>query len=174
LIRARPSLASLPVVFLTMLNGENERLLGYQLGVDGYIAKPYKPEELLIRVTQILRRAKSMQGVPMAKITLRGELAHVAPSSLLSFLEMEKKTGTLLLIGNELSRLFLKDGRVMRAEIEGSPERRTSLEVFMAVLDWNNGQFEFTPESVTAADEIKTATTALLLAHARISDERKR
>jgi hypothetical protein len=62
----------------------------------------------------------------------------------------------------------------MRAEIEGSPEPRTSLEVFMAVLDWSNGQFEFTPESVTATDEIKTATTALLLEHARIADERKR
>jgi|RhiMethySRZTD1v2_1073278.scaffolds.fasta_scaffold41866_4 DNA-binding response OmpR family regulator/Tfp pilus assembly protein PilZ len=174
LIRARPALASLPVVFLTTLNGDNDRLLGYQLGVDGYIAKPYKPEELLIRVTQILRRAKSMQSAPMTKITLRGELAHVAPSSLLSFLEMEKKTGTLLLIGNEVSRLFLRDGRVMRAEIEGEAEPRTSRDVFMAVLDWNNGQFEFTPEGVTAADEIKTATTALLLEHARIADERKR
>ena len=174
LIRARPSLASLPVVFLTMLNDDNERLLGYQLGVDGYIAKPYKPEELLIRVTQILRRAKSVQNAPMAKITLRGELAHVPPSSLLSFLEMEKKTGTLLLIGSGVARLFLRDGRVLRAEIEGATESQTSREVFMSVLDWNNGQFEFTPEDVQASDEIKTASTALLLEHARISDERKR
>jgi CheY-like chemotaxis protein len=174
LIRARPSLASLPVVFLTMLNDDNERLLGYQLGVDGYIAKPYKPEELLIRVTQILRRAKSVQSAPMAKITLRGELAHVPPSSLLSFLEMEKKTGTLLLIGSGVARLFLREGRVLRAEIEGDAEPGSSRDVFMSVLDWNNGQFEFTPEDVQAADEIKTASTALLLEHARISDERKR
>jgi DNA-binding response OmpR family regulator len=174
LIRARPSLASLPVVFLTMLNDDNERLLGYQLGVDGYIAKPYKPEELLIRVTQILRRAKSVQGVPMAKITLRGELAHVPPSSLLSFLEMEKKTGTLLLIGSGVARLFLREGRVLSAEIEGATEPSTSRQVFMSVLDWNNGQFEFTPEDVQANDEIKMASTALLLEHARISDERKR
>ena len=174
LIRARPSLSSLPVVFLTMLNDDNERLLGYQLGVDGYIAKPYKPEELLIRVTQILRRSKSVQGAPMAKITLRGELAHVPPSSLLSFLEMEKKTGTLLLIGTGVARLFLREGRVLRAEIEGDVEPSSSREVFMSVLDWNNGQFEFTPEDVQADDEIKTASTALLLEHARISDERKR
>jgi DNA-binding response OmpR family regulator len=174
LIRARPSIASLPVVFLTMLNNDNERLLGYQLGVDAYIAKPYKPEELLIRVTQILRRAKSMSGAPMAKITLRGELAHVPASSLLSFLEMEKKTGTLLLIGPAVARLFLRDGRVMRAEIEGAEEPKGSRQVFMSVLDWNNGQFEFTPEDVQAEDDIKTATTALLLEHARIADERKR
>ena len=174
LIRARPSLASLPVVFLTMLSDDKERLLGYQLGVDGYIAKPYKPEELLIRVTQILRRAKSMQSVPMAKITLRGELAHVPPSSLLSFLEMEKKTGTLLLLGSEVARLFMRDGRVMRAEIEGAAEKNTSRQVFDSVLDWNNGQFEFTPEEVRTEDEIKTATTAILLEHARIADERKR
>jgi DNA-binding response OmpR family regulator len=157
-----------------MLSDDNERLLGYQLGVDGYIAKPYKPEELLIRVTQILRRAKSVQGAPMAKITLRGELAHVPPSSLLSFLEMEKKTGTLLLIGAEVARLFLRDGRVLHGEIEGAAVPSTSRQVLLSVLDWNNGQFEFTPEDIRAEDEIKTATTALLLEHARIADERKR
>jgi len=59
LIRARPSLASLPVVFLTMLNGENERLLGYQpawrvgrglaRAVEWYVNKlsPQRPAETL-------------------------------------------------------------------------------------------------------------------------------
>ena len=41
MVRARPSLARSPVVFLTTEQGDEERLRGYQLGVDDYITKPF-------------------------------------------------------------------------------------------------------------------------------------
>src|SRR5205814_7309857 len=77
LIRARPSLASVPVVFLTSLGGEAERLLGYQLGVDAYIPKPYQPEELMMRVHQIVRRAQNPKTSPGIRSSLRGDIEHV-------------------------------------------------------------------------------------------------
>jgi DNA-binding response OmpR family regulator len=173
LIRARPSLASVPVVFLTSLGGEAERLLGYQLGVDAYIPKPYQPEELLMRVHQIVRRAKNSRSTPGLRSSLRGDIAHVGLSSLFTFIEMERKTGTLLVIGDDVARLFFSAGKVLRAEVEGAVSVQSKKAV-MQVLDYKTGQFEFAPGDVAVKDELATTTTALLLEHARLTDERSR
>lgn len=172
LVRARPSLSSVPVVFLTTLSGESERLLGYQLGVDAYIPKPYEAEELLVRVHQIVRRAKNSRTTPAARTTLRGEIEHVGLSSLLTFIEMERKSGVLLVIGGDVARLFFSEGHLHRAEIEG--ESLPSRKAAMRTLDALSGQFEFSPQDVTVKDELGMSTTALLLEHARLADERGR
>jgi len=45
-----------PVVMLTVLGEENDRLDGFRAGVDDYLAKPFNPHELLARVKAVLRR----------------------------------------------------------------------------------------------------------------------
>jgi response regulator of citrate/malate metabolism len=172
IIRSRPSLAPIPVVFLTTLDGDAERLLGYQLGVDAYLAKPYKPEELLVRVHQIVRRAQSSRSSPVQRTTLRGELEHVGVASLLTFLEMERKTGILLLIGDRVARVFVREGRVFRTELEDDVTVPSRVAVH-SVLDWHSGQFEFAPQDVSGDDEVRVTVTALLLEHARMRDESK-
>jgi CheY-like chemotaxis protein len=172
LVRARPSLAAVPVIFLTSLGGESERLLGYQLGVDAYLPKPYDPDELLVRVHQIVRRARNSKTSPSARTTLRGEIEHVGMSSLFTFLDMERKTGVLLIIGGDVSRLFFLEGRVLRAEVEGS--KASPRETVMRALDTLSGQFEFSPQDVSGPDELKMSVTSVLLEHARLTDEKKR
>ena len=49
--------APLPVVFLTAQASEAERVLGFDLGADDYIAKPFSLRELMARVRVALRRA---------------------------------------------------------------------------------------------------------------------
>lgn len=171
-VRARPSLATVPVIFLTMLDDDQARLLGYQLGVDGYIAKPYTPEELLVRVHQIVRRTQKSRTSQLLRTMLRGELEHVAPQSLLAFLEVEKKTGILLLIGPDVARLFFRNGELLRAEIEGSDA--SPREALWTLLDWDSGQFEFAPQDVGGHNELGAPVTALLLQHAALKDEKKR
>ncbi len=172
LVRARPSLATVPVIFLTMLDDDQARLLGYQLGVDGYIAKPYAPEELLVRVHQIVRRTQKSRSSQMLRTMLRGELEHVAPQSLLSFLEVEKKTGILLLVGPDVARLFFKDGELLRVEVEGS--KQAPREALFTVLEWDSGQFEFAPQDVGGHNELGAPVTPLLLLHAQRRDEESR
>lgn len=174
LVRARPSLAAVPVVFLTSLGGEAERLLGYQLGVDAYIPKPYEPEELLVRVHQVVRRARNARTSPALRTTLRGELEHVTISSLLTFLEMERRSGILLVISSDVARLFFSEGRLLRAEIEGAEPPLTSRQAAKRVLDAESGQFEFAAQEVNVRDELGVSVTTLLLEHARDQDERKK
>ena len=46
-----------PVMMLTAKTGRFERVMGFDLGADDYLAKPFYPEELLARVRAILRRS---------------------------------------------------------------------------------------------------------------------
>ena len=61
-LRARPD--GVPIVMLTALGEEADRVLGLQLGADDYVTKPFSPRELVLRVQSVLRRAGSPAPVP--------------------------------------------------------------------------------------------------------------
>jgi CheY-like chemotaxis protein/Tfp pilus assembly protein PilZ len=96
IVRSRPQLAQVPMLFLTRLRGEDERLKGYQLGVDDFVPKPSRPEELVARVDRVVRRIKRPSPAQAQKM-LRGDLEQVSLASVLSFLELER-TGILSVV----------------------------------------------------------------------------
>jgi DNA-binding response OmpR family regulator len=49
-----------PVVMLTALGEESDRVLGLELGADDYLVKPFSPRELVLRVNSVLRRATNV------------------------------------------------------------------------------------------------------------------
>lgn len=55
-LRADPKLSTIPVIFLTALATEGDRVHGLELGADDYITKPFGTRELLARVKAVLRR----------------------------------------------------------------------------------------------------------------------
>jgi DNA-binding response OmpR family regulator len=48
--------APVPVIMLTALGSENDRVMGLELGADDYVTKPFSPRELTLRVRSVLRR----------------------------------------------------------------------------------------------------------------------
>ena len=56
IVRTRPEWSSIPVVFLTSKAEKEDLLKGKNLGVDGYITKPFDPERLLTTVRTLLER----------------------------------------------------------------------------------------------------------------------
>ncbi len=56
-LRAR---TELPVVLLTAVAEETDRIVGLELGADDYVTKPFNPRELLARIKAVLRRAHSL------------------------------------------------------------------------------------------------------------------
>jgi DNA-binding response OmpR family regulator len=162
---------------MSTLAGEDERLRGYKLGVDDFIAKPFRPEELVARVDRVVSRSQRSPGAiggSVDKKSLRGDLEQVGLPSVLGFLEMERKTGILLVIGDRPARLFLRDGRPLRVEI-GSPDASASQEeLALELLGWTAGQFEFAAQDVPDDNPLQTTLTALLLEHARRADEAAR
>jgi two-component system phosphate regulon response regulator PhoB len=55
-IRADASLAALPIIMLTAKSEEVDRVVGFELGADDYVTKPFSPRELSLRVKAVLRR----------------------------------------------------------------------------------------------------------------------
>jgi len=51
------SQADVPIVMLTAMGEETDRIIGLELGADDYVPKPFNPRELLARVRAVLRRA---------------------------------------------------------------------------------------------------------------------
>ena len=50
--------SQVPIIMLTAKSDEKDELLGFELGVDEYISKPFSPKILVARVEAILRRTK--------------------------------------------------------------------------------------------------------------------
>ena len=51
-----PKTASIPIIFLTAKDTENDRLTGFNIGADDYISKPFSIREVIARVKAVLRR----------------------------------------------------------------------------------------------------------------------
>ncbi|MFF3191295.1 response regulator transcription factor [Streptomyces misionensis] len=54
--------SAVPVVMLTARSGEDDLLLGLDLGADDYLTKPYSPRELMARIRTVLRRSGGTRG----------------------------------------------------------------------------------------------------------------
>ncbi|RFS86836.1 DNA-binding response regulator [Actinomadura spongiicola] len=50
--------STVPIVMLTALGTETDRLVGLETGADDYVTKPFSPRELALRVRSVLRRAR--------------------------------------------------------------------------------------------------------------------
>src|SRR6202051_3708653 len=51
--------SAIPIVMLTGVRDEADRVMGLELGADDYLTKPFSPRELLARIRTVLRRTKS-------------------------------------------------------------------------------------------------------------------
>lgn len=57
--KAIRSFSSAPIIMVTARGHEHDRLLGFELGADDYICKPFSPRELILRVKAVLKRLDS-------------------------------------------------------------------------------------------------------------------
>ena len=65
-------IADIPLIFLTAKSSESDRILGFELGADDYVVKPFSPKELELRVQALLKRYSqaSSQGEETCSWTL--------------------------------------------------------------------------------------------------------
>jgi phosphate regulon transcriptional regulator PhoB len=68
-LRSNEPSKNIPVVMVTAKGEEIDRVLGFELGADDYIVKPFSPRELVLRIKAILRRLKP----PMKEKVIRIE-----------------------------------------------------------------------------------------------------
>lgn len=81
--------SQVPVIMLTARNEEYDKLNGFRLGVDDYVAKPFSPKELMARIGAVLRRTQVHTSAPVIKELAFGGLS-IFPDSRIVTLDEKK------------------------------------------------------------------------------------
>ena len=82
--------SEVPVIMLTALGSETDRVVGLEIGADDYVTKPFSPRELVLRVDSVLRRVER-SGRPPEETVVDGDLV------------VDPKRHVATLAGNRLS-----------------------------------------------------------------------
>ena len=174
-LRANPNTSMIPVIFLTALSSDQDRIRGFRLGADDYLSKPFRFEELGLRVERTLRSlerthsaADEVRSHQDKRADLTGDLTQLGVSILLTIMEMERKSGLIVLESSEhMGRIFVRDGRVVSATCDGFSDEAAVYEM----LSWESGTFQFRAIDVEMEDTVQSTTTHLLMEGARRMDE---
>ncbi len=175
-LRSQPELAMLPVIFLTALSSEDDRIRGFRLGADDYVTKPFRFEELDLRVAKTLRRTQQTLQETREQLGaasgLRGDLSQVGLSSLLILIELERKTGLLQVRAPDgvSAQILVREGKVVHARLDDAEDPVDAACIYH-LLTWNAGEFEFVVCVVEGVDRVNVTTTHLLMEAARLIDE---
>jgi len=65
-LKSNPATRAIPVVMVTAKSAEVDRVVGFELGADDYVVKPFSVRELLLRVQAVLRRSQPAQAAAPA------------------------------------------------------------------------------------------------------------
>lgn len=181
-VRARDTLSDSAILILSALSSSDGQLRS--LPADGYLAKPFRFADLDRAVDRAVQRRRGQAADTVASTPaltgIHGTLDQLSLASLLTMIEMERKSGILVVQrGAETGRLVCQAGRVLAAELlapsgprGGGPNRcERGVEVIYRMLAWHSGRFDFTSGEVHADDEIGTQITHLLMEGARRLDE---
>lgn len=123
--------SDLPVIMLTAMGEAYDRIAGLEAGADDYIAKPFEPKELVLRVNNILRRALSAEAPSTDKLNLGNCFFDMNKKELLSFdgklIHITPAEQMLLVVlGQEAGKVFSRDAL---AEVLGAGQEPRSIDV---------------------------------------------
>ncbi|MEA4917340.1 MAG: response regulator transcription factor [Proteiniphilum sp.] len=127
--KLRKSGNSMPIIFLTAKNTENDMLTGFSLGGDDYIAKPFSVKEVLVRVKALLKRSALAAMPPVKPVPTEWSY-----KSLIIDLQGNRVT----IDGNEIS-LTKKEFEILSLLARTSPNLLTRAEILNNV--WGEDEF---------------------------------
>jgi len=181
-LRSSSACALVPVIFLTSQSSTEDHIRGFRLGADDYLDKSTSFWDLPDRVARALVRRRELESTiapagaqAPASGGLRGKFDQIGLASLLTVLDLGKKSGILRVKRpkpDEEGVLYLVDGRVHRADMKDRKQIKDRDAIY-ALLGWSDGTFEFSADRLRVADQVGMATTELLLEGARRIDERR-
>ncbi|MBN2529749.1 MAG: response regulator transcription factor [Deltaproteobacteria bacterium] len=112
-LRANPKTRDIPVLMLTAKSEEIDRVIGFEVGADDYVTKPFSVRELMLRVKALLKRSATRE-TPGEEIVF-GALKIDVPAHRVWV--NEEETVLTALEFNLLTTLYERKGRVQTREV---------------------------------------------------------
>ncbi len=171
--------ASVPILFLT---SELEALQKLNIGADLFLKKPLSNDEVAVQVRALLNMSRRLRderrdSKPPSSTTdgtaaLRGDIAQMSITTVLTVLEMERRTGELTVehANGDKARFELFEGSLISVKL--GAQDADAVQTVRRVIGWKSGRFWFSPAALpsTGAATRQSIGMALLEA-ARLEDE---
>ena len=116
LLKRLRKMSEVPVIFLSARDEDENRLRGLGLGADDYITKPFLPEELILRVTAVLKRAYRVKNMQEQELISLGKCAVDLGSGVVKWNRGAEDSGEMILTAKEyaiLQKLAHERGRIV-------------------------------------------------------------
>lgn len=125
----------IPVIMLTAMGETGDRISGLELGADDYVAKPFEPKELVLRIQNVIKRrppevkakgelklGEYIFDVSKKELThINGEIVHITPV----------EQALMVILGQKSAQVFTRE---KLAEILGAGQSPRSIDVQIARL----------------------------------------
>ncbi len=159
-LRSDAATRTIPFIFLTGRDDDTDRLKARKIGSDDYLTKPCPLERLTQSVDTLMDRINQAKKIPLGQVGLSGKIEEVDLLDLIQTLELDQKTGALVLShGERTGTLYFRDGVIVDADIR-SPKREEPLFV---LLGWKTGNYLFLPDALPDRMPITASLANLLL-----------
>jgi DNA-binding response OmpR family regulator len=168
-LRKDPATAFIPFIFLSAKTSLIDQLEGFRMGADDFVCKPFKLEDLIVRLQRVIQRAARSCFFNM-RADFSGTLTQMKIADIIQIIELNHKTGELSFKnskGKQIGKAFFKDGNLIHSHtslLEGE-------EAFYELMGEINGYFEFSVTSVDIMQSITIPNMSVLLNGTRIIDE---
>jgi len=139
-LKSMEATASIPVIMLTAKGEEVDKIVGFELGAEDYITKPFSPRELILRVKAVLKRtAERPEPVEAAvsfnelsvdlsrhKVSVSGKPVELSSTEFRLLTELMQAKGRVLTRDNLLDRAWGRDCFVIPRTVDTHVRRLRS------------------------------------------------
>jgi DNA-binding response OmpR family regulator len=170
-VRAAPAkVAAIPLLFLGPMDDDSAGLKGLQVGADALVTKPFRMDEVIAQVDALVDMAKRLQKTrasisqrPLPPLhALTGKLEEMSLVTVLTLLEMERRSGELKLTSGALAATIdLRSGYASGGTLKG--QARELVPVLREVLSWKTGVFSFSVGPDVPAPQRKRTIAGMLV-----------
>lgn len=175
----KPPISLTPIALLAADDDLDARTATFEAGADALLTRPFKLEEVLAQVNALVQLARRMRERRNSLIdslsagpasspegaSFRGDLEHMPVASLLTLLELERKTGSMSVkSGKRKATLDLADGCVVATTLDGVA--MDPVVMLRDSLGWTEGRVTFRAKPAIARPPT-ARSIRLLLAEAR-------
>ncbi|MEP7008686.1 MAG: response regulator [Acidobacteriota bacterium] len=148
-LRGDPRTRPVPILFLSADGDAEARVESLQEGADDYLAKPFHPTELVLRVERLVARSSTEVH------SLEGKIEDIPLADVLQTLNHGRQSGVLIVAAGAIGRLVIAEGEIFGV----SKGRLTGREAMIDLIATKKGRFRFISRSTsrereTAAERI--------------------